>query len=206
MEPPTVESGGLFYYYNIDELVSQYQAYVADPSGGQAAQNMAVTNAAFAVACQFNPSCSPDWERSGGQTFFARARDLIGNPLDVSTINDAAVLALLGFYLLNSNRRDAAYIYVSVAMHILVVHGVHRGWMIEEDGKRLFWTLYNLDRWLAKLMGRPAMIDDASIKLDLPREARGMPSPKGLCAHIELSRISHYIVSERIRVETGQTP
>jgi Fungal specific transcription factor domain len=124
-----------------------------------------------------------------------RARDLVGNPLDASNINDATVLALLGYYHLNSNRRDVAYLYINVAMHILVVHGIHRAWMIDEDGKRLFWTIYSLDRWLSKLMGRPVLISDDSIKLDLPRDAKGLPPPKGLCAHIHLSRISHYITS-----------
>lgn len=44
-------------------------------------------------------------------------------------------------------------------------------------------------------MGRPAMVPDEAIKLDLPREARGLPSPLGLQAQIRLSRISHFIAS-----------
>lgn len=44
-------------------------------------------------------------------------------------------------------------------------------------------------------MGRPAIVLDESIKLDVPREATGLPSPFGLHAHIELSRIMHYIAS-----------
>jgi hypothetical protein len=191
----TIESGGVYYWANIDELTSRYHAYLANPGAEEGNANLALVNAAFALACQFNPSCAPAWDATCGQTFFARARALIGNPLDVSTIADASVLSLLGFYLMNCNRRDAAYIYISVAMHILVVHGVHRAWMIDEDGKRLFWTIYNLDRWLSCLMGRPAMIPDEAIKLDLPRDTRGLPSSRGLCAHIQLSRISHFIVS-----------
>jgi hypothetical protein len=143
----TVESGGIYYWVNIDGLNSQYDAYLAGPAAVNAhTPNLALVNAAFALACQFNPSCAPDWDSTCGQTFFTRARSLIGDPLDTSTIGDANVLALLGFFLMNCNRRDAAYIYVSVAMHILVLHGVHRAWLIDEDGKRLFWTIYNLDR------------------------------------------------------------
>ena len=180
----TVESGGIHYWVNIDELISSYYAYLSAPRAKDVSSNLALINAAFALACQFNPSCGPKWDSSSGQTFFARARALIGNPFEVSTIADGHALSLLGFYLLNWNRRDAAYIYISVAMHILVVHGVHRAWMIDEDGKRLFWTIYNLDRWLSCLMGRPPMIADEAIKLDLPRHSRGLPSPRGLCAQI----------------------
>ena len=191
----TTESGGIHYWANIDELISSYNAHLSAPAAEDGSSNSSLINAAFALACQFNPSCAPNWDTTSGQTFFARARALVGNPLDVSTIADASVLSLLGFYLMNCNRRDAAYIYISVAMHILVVHGVHRAWMIDEEGKRLFWTTYNLDRWLSCLMGRPPNIQDEAIKLDLPRESRGLPPARGLCAHVKLSRISNYIVS-----------
>lgn len=44
-------------------------------------------------------------------------------------------------------------------------------------------------------MGRPAIVLDESIKLDVPREATGLPPPHGLHTCIELSRIMHYIAS-----------
>jgi hypothetical protein len=146
----TIESGGIHYWANIDGLISQYHAYLSSPGAEDITSNLALINAAFALACQFNPSCAPKWDSTSGQTFFARARKLVGNPLDVSNIADASALSLLGFYLMNCNRRDSAYIYISVGMHILVVHGVHRAWMTDEDGKRLFWTIYNLDRYVRR--------------------------------------------------------
>ncbi|KIW94579.1 uncharacterized protein Z519_04555 [Cladophialophora bantiana CBS 173.52] len=191
----TFASGGIYYWIDVQAVLDEYRAYVEGVRTIEASPNMATANAAFAVACQFNPKCAPPWETGFGQTFFARAKSLVGNPLDDSTINDATVLALLGFYLLNSNRRDAAYIYVSVAMHILIVHGVHRAWMVDERGKRLFWTVYVLDRWLSCLMGRPALISDDAIKLDLPRDSSDLAPADGLRAHIELARVSNYIVS-----------
>lgn len=182
----TFGSGGIYYWIDAEVVMNEYRVYVDGMRTLEANHNIVTANAAFAVACQMNPSCAPDWESGFGQTFFARARNLIGNPLDVSIINDATVLALLGLYLLNSNRRDAAYIYISVSMHILIVHGVHRAWMVDEKGKRLFWTVYVLDRyvqsaeqfqrrltaprWLSCLMGRPALVPDDAIKLDLPRD------------------------------------
>lgn len=139
-------SGGIYYWLNQQRVMVEYQAYLDANGAFDLSPDMVTANAAFAVACQFNPHCAPNWESASGQTFFARAKNSLGNPLDVSVVNDASVLALLSFYLLNNNRRDAAYIYVSVAMHILIVHGVHRAWMVDEQGKRLFWTVYILDR------------------------------------------------------------
>lgn len=142
----TFPSGGIYYWLDPQSLMMEYQAYLDANSALEISPNMVTANAAFAVACQINPLCAPSWESASGQTFFARAKNSLGNPLDMSVVNDANVLALLSFYLLNNNRRDAAYIYVSVAMHILIVHGVHRAWMVDEPGKRLFWTVYILDR------------------------------------------------------------
>ncbi|OAL19359.1 hypothetical protein AYO22_09903 [Fonsecaea multimorphosa] len=142
----TFASGGIHYWINVQAVLDEYRAFVDGVRTIEASPNIVTANAAFAVACQFNSKCAPPWETGFGQTFFARAKSLLGNPLDHSTINDATVLALLGVYLLNSNRRDAAYIYISIAMHILIVHGVHRAWMVDEQGKRLFWTVYVLDR------------------------------------------------------------
>ncbi len=150
----TFGSGGIYYWIDAETVLHEYESYLNGARTPEASQCVVTANAAFAVACQLNSKCAPEWESGFGQTFFARARNLIGNPLDVSTINDATVLALLGFYLLNSNRRDAAYIYISVSMHILIVHGVHRAWMVDEQGKRLFWTVYVLDRYVAILTVR----------------------------------------------------
>jgi hypothetical protein len=192
--PFTSVSGGLYYWGDINELLAQYDSY----STLQAVESkcmLALINAMFAIACQLNPDCAPQWETSGGQVFFARARGLIGNPLDVASLAEANVLTVLGFFLLNSNRRDASYMYISIAMHIYLVHGVHRGWSIDEDGKRKFWDAYNLDRWLSCIMGRPAIVSDEAIKLDAPRDTPGLPPADGLRAHIELSRVTHYIAA-----------
>lgn len=50
-----------------------------------------------------------------GEAYFKRARKLLGNPLDTVrfTLSDVPVLTLMGFYLIELNRRDAAYVYVS---------------------------------------------------------------------------------------------
>ncbi|KAH0424749.1 fungal specific transcription factor domain-containing protein [Colletotrichum camelliae] len=136
-------------------------------------RHLAFYHTAFAVACQANtmPDHMPKPEDLS-QILFSRARGLLGNPLDITnwTISDVAVLALMGFYLIEMNRRDAAYMYVSNAMHISMMHGAHRGW-VDERGKRVFWTLYILDRWLSCLMGRPPTIMDDAVRVPLPNDA-----------------------------------
>ncbi|WYZ41135.1 hypothetical protein EsH8_V_000030 [Colletotrichum jinshuiense] len=165
-------------------------------------RHLAFYHTAFAVASQAGTTAaSMPVPRDASQVYFARARLLLGNPLDITryTISDVAVLALMGFYLIEMNRRDAAYIYVSNAMHISIMHGAHRGW-VDERGKRVFWTLYILDRWLSCLMGRPPTIMDDAIRLPLPCDAPSLPPAAGLRAHVQLARISGHIVCNTYRV------
>ncbi|EXF86601.1 fungal specific transcription factor domain-containing protein [Colletotrichum fioriniae PJ7] len=153
-------------------------------------RHLAFYHTAFAVACQANTTASSiPVPKDLSQSYFARARLLLGNPLDITryTISDVAVLALMGFYLIEMNRRDAAYVYVSNAMHISIMHGAHRGW-VDERGKRVFWTLYILDRWLSCLMGRPPIIMDDAIRLPLPCDDIVAPwdrGPGGAARHID---------------------
>lgn len=149
--------------------------------GGGQHRGLAFFHTAFAIASQLTPTTlDPNMgghvKREGhlGEAFFARARALIGNPLDVTlySTSDIGVLALMAMYLAENNRRDAAYMYITTAMHIAVMHGVHRGWMTDEMGKRVFWTVYIMDRWLSCLMGRPPTILDDAIRLEMPKDTR----------------------------------
>jgi hypothetical protein len=152
---------------------------------------------------------------------------LLGNPLEIKrrTIGDVASLAMMSFYLVETNRPDAAYMYVTAAMHISIMLGAHRGW-VDERGKRVFWSVYCLDRWLSCLTGRPPTITDEAIQLPLPADdpyvsrscgsadgtsfadhaSRSMPPAAGLRAHVELSRISGHVVGNTYhgaKVEPG---
>lgn len=57
-------------------------------------------------------------QHCAGEAYFKRARVLIGNPLDTVrfTLEDVSVLSLMAFYLIEINRRDAAYVYLGLAV------------------------------------------------------------------------------------------
>lgn len=73
------------------------------------------------------------------------------------------------------------------------------------------------NRHLSALMGRPPLVSDTAICLDMPKDLsyvilhtiylhqadhcrRGFPSAAGLCANIQLCRISNYLVCEVYRI------
>lgn len=146
---------------------------VTRTTDSQAHRHLAIDHTAFAVVSQTSTLNFPSLSQIShcSEAWFSRARLLIGNPLDTTHfgLKDVATLALMGFYLIEMNRRDAAYMYISNAMHISVMHGSHRGW-VDEPQKRVFWTLYILDRYISCLMGRPPTIMDDAIRVPLPHD------------------------------------
>ncbi|PTB65547.1 hypothetical protein BBK36DRAFT_1141505 [Trichoderma citrinoviride] len=200
-------SGGIYWFGELNAVPSQI---ASPPSASDADMNeyrhLAFYHAALANITRANTS-SQEVQGSAStpslsEAYFARAALLVGNPLDITrccTIGDVATLCLMAAYLIEMNRRDAAYMHVAAAMHICIMLGVHRG-LVDERGKRVFWTVYVLDRWLSCLMGRPHIIMDDAIRLQLPADAPSMPPAAGLKAHVELSRISGYVVCNTYRV------
>ncbi|KAJ5065384.1 hypothetical protein J3E72DRAFT_236009 [Bipolaris maydis] len=162
---------------------------------------LAFYHVCFALAVSIGHPLFRKSDQHAGEAYFKRARKLLGNPLDTVrfTLSDVPVLTLMGFYLIELNRRDAAYVYVSLAVHIAMIHGAFRSCK-DEQNKRIFWTLYILDRWLAVLMGRPPTIADEAIRIPLPCDEGSMPPSVGLRAHVELSRIAGYIVCETFKI------
>lgn len=188
-------SGGIFYWGDLDPGFFDLRP-VELSMDARAHGQLGLYHAAFAMTCQLEMPSETSNKTQRSECFFARARSVLGNPLDThrSTVYDIAALAMMSLYLVEMNRRDAAYMYISLGMNIAVMHGVHRRWDLDEQGKRAFWTLYILDRWLSVLMGRPPSIQDDAIHLPEACDVQGFPPAMGLVAHVELSKIAGYIV------------
>lgn len=194
-------SGGIYYWGNLD--ASMFDAMTFGPdTDARFLRRLALFHAAFALNSQLEMPTKATNTDEIGEVHFARAKKLLGNPLDTtnSTVTDIPVLTLMALYLVEMNRRDAAYMYVSWGIHLAVMHGVHIGGWVDEQGRRAFWTLYILDRWLSCLMGRPPCLVDDAIKLPPPQDQRGLPPSKGLKAHVELMKICGYIVCNTYRI------
>ncbi|KAF2634436.1 hypothetical protein P280DRAFT_376198, partial [Massarina eburnea CBS 473.64] len=195
-------SGGIYYWgeLNVPAAVTLAPSHM-DAIKSDNYRHLAFHNICFAFATHvLNHTPRPD-EENAGDRYLKRAQMLLGNPLDTVrfTLRDVPVLALMGFYLVEINRRDAASIYITLAIHISITHGAFRH-CDDEISKRVFWTLYVLDRWISCLMGRPPTFIDESIRLPMPADVPNLPSAAGLRAHIELARISGFIVCETFRI------
>ncbi|KAJ5625313.1 hypothetical protein N7510_001622 [Penicillium lagena] len=148
---------------------------------------LATLNAAMALATQQSPTLPSELQT--GESYFARAYILLGRPLDTATRTHVPCLSMIGYYLLGANRRDAAYSYIRLAGHIAVTYGYYQSWMTSEAEKREFWTVYVLERFVSCLLGRPPMILDGNISVDLPTDTPDLPNPEGLRLHVKLAKI-----------------
>ncbi len=164
-------SGGILWWGDLEHLPTSS----ASPNSlerttmNDSHRHLAFYQACFALSVSIRHSSLQSHDYQSSEAYFKRARMLLGNPMDTVhfTLGDVPALSLMGFYLIEVNRRDAAYMYVSLAVHTAVIHGSFK-YAADEVSKRTFWTLYVLDRWISMLMGRPPIIPDEAIRLALP--------------------------------------
>ena len=163
----TYESGGILWWGDLVNVPkSNPLAHLGTMDGNR---HLAFYHICFALSVSIGHTSLRLPDSESAEAYFKRARMLLGNPLDAVhfTLTDVPALSLMAFYLIEVNRRDAAYMYVGIAVHIAIMHGAFR-YAANETSKRVFWTLYILDRWISVLMGRPPSISDESIRLPLP--------------------------------------
>lgn len=166
----TFESGGIYWWGDLSKLPARAgPPSIMGLTTDDHRRHLAFYHVCFALSVSIGHTSLQLSEHQYGDAFFKRARMLLGNPLDTVrfTLSDVPALSLMGYYLIEVNRRDAAYMYVSLAVHIAIIHGsfMHSA---DEASKRTFWTLYIMDRWISMLMGRPPVIPDEAIRLPLP--------------------------------------
>ena len=167
------ESGGIHWWGDLSTVPTPAAGLTSimamATNADEASRHLAFYHVCFALSVSIGHTSLqlPDYQ--SGEAYFKRARMLLGNPMDTVrfTLSDVPALSLMGYYLIEVNRRDAAYMYVSLAVHIAIIHGSFRH-TADEASKRTFWTLYIMDRWISMLMGRPPIIPDEAIQLPLP--------------------------------------
>lgn len=171
-------SGGIYWWGGLSSTPSLPVSSGHVETDIRSARRLAFYQTALGVACRIASTRAPPaglgtaTAADRSDMYFARAAVLLGNPLDVShcSVGEVSVLTLMAYYLLETDRREAASLYVNLAARISMGLGVHRG-HVDERGRRIFWTLYVLDRWLSCLTGRPPSIPDEAVRLPLPADA-----------------------------------
>lgn len=143
---------------------------------------------------QWNDSDNPP-----GLRYFTQALQLLPDLHEEPSILFVETLSLIGYFMQNLNRRDAAFLYVGTALRMAISLALHQevsstqiSEIEKEHRRRVWWSVYSLDRILSVKSGNPIMIHDEDIGVKLPSRLPHEPSycpPVVLRHYTELSRI-----------------
>lgn len=133
----------IFYWGDLSRILQQAYNMVTDNTSNLTPITLATLNAALALAAQQSSITSVS---NCAEQYYTRANVLLGRPLESATRQHIPCLCLIGCYLMGENRRDGAYSHIRTAGHVAVTYGFHQSYMTGESEKRLFWTVYVLDR------------------------------------------------------------
>ncbi|OJD22577.1 hypothetical protein ACJ73_06075 [Blastomyces percursus] len=134
-----------------------------------------------------------------GFEYFQQAMHLLPDFHEQPSVIFVEVLSLVGYYFQNLNRRDAAFLHIGLAVRMAISLGLHQevsddslGDLAREHRRRLWWSVYSLDRILCVKSGNPLTVADEDIGVLPPSRLHDEPNlcPATVLFHYtELSRI-----------------
>lgn len=141
-----------------------------------------------------------------GFTYFKHALTFLPNIYEDGSILFIEVLSYVAYFLQTINRRDAAYLYIGIALRMAISLGLHQEVSdqeidseVREHRRRVWWSTYSMERLLSVTSGHPLSIQDEDIDLlptsPIPGEDPHVAST--LNFYTELSRIQG-IIGEKI--------
>ncbi|KAI8156262.1 Proline utilization trans-activator [Colletotrichum sp. SAR 10_70] len=196
-----------------DQLLTEAYRGPPDPSDKEACLSYAKVLVILAFGQLYSVNQWVDFRGPPGFEYFTHALNLLPDTHEEGSILCVETLALIGYFMQNMNRRDAAFLYIGMALRMAISLGLHHevGYSptpstlqgqdanpesidhdTREHRRRVWWSVYSLDRILSVKSGNPITIQDEDIGVDLPsrlsREAEYCPAVV-LRHYTELSRI-----------------
>ncbi|KAM7184250.1 fungal-specific transcription factor [Naviculisporaceae sp. PSN 640] len=147
-----------------------------------------------------------DFKGPPGFDYFTHALQLLPDPHEEGSILCVETLALVGYFMQNMNRRDVAFLYIGMALRMAISLGLHQevksssdqpvvheiDEAVREHRRRVWWSIYSLDRILSAKSGNPITIQDEDIGVALPSK---LPGEAEYCPAVVLR---HYTQLSRI--------
>ncbi|KEY80002.1 transcription factor C6 [Aspergillus fumigatus] len=135
-----------------------------------------------------------------GFKYFKHALRFLPDIHEEGSIFFVEVLCYVAYYMQNLNRRDAAFLYIGLALRMAISLGLHQEVSHPDVSdadryrrRRAWWSVYSLDRLLSVKSGNPITIQDEDIGTLWPIPEGGAvsaPWPSVVLTHYtQLSRI-----------------
>lgn len=151
-----------------------------------------------------------------GFAYFKSALEFLPDVYEDASILFIEVLSYVAYYMQTLNRRDAAYLYIGIALRMAISLGLHQevtdqeiDHSTREHRRRLWWSTYSMERLLCVTSGHPISIQDDDIDVLPPQVLAGEDGRAAsvLSSYTELSRIQGILGEEiyRKKQKTGTT-
>lgn len=131
-----------------------------------------------------------DYNGPPGFEYLIHALGLLPDVHEDGSILFVETLALVGYFMQNLNRRDAAFLYVGMALRMAITLGLHQessnadlDAASQEHRRRVWWSVYSLDRIQSVKSGNPITIHDEDIGVAFPSK---LPDEPDYCAAVVL--------------------
>ncbi|KGO48150.1 Transcription factor, fungi [Penicillium expansum] len=110
-----------------------------------------------------------------GFKYFKHALRFLPDIHEEGSILFVEVLCYVAYYMQNLNRRDAAFLYIGLALRMAISLGLHQevadpsiSELDRNRRRRAWWSVYSLDRLLSVKSGNPITIHDEDIGITWP--------------------------------------
>ncbi|KAH0491803.1 hypothetical protein TgHK011_003211 [Trichoderma gracile] len=191
---------------SFERLLLEAYSGLPDPADKTACLEYAKVLIVLAFGQLYSVNQWVDFRGPPGFDYFRDALNLLPETHEEGSILCVETLALAGYFMQNMNRRDAAFQYIGKALRMAISLGLHQevsphyssqqGPILDkaerEHRRRVWWSIYSLDRILCVKSGNPITIQDEDIGVDMPSPLPGDPQycPAVVLRHYtELSRI-----------------
>ncbi|KAH0427126.1 hypothetical protein CcaCcLH18_09873 [Colletotrichum camelliae] len=194
----------LFFYFDQAQLTAELDAFYSDEGSRLRSDTgfVCFVLAVFALGSHWTSLARPaeedervaGKEDDPGRIFYNQARILMADLIDRPCLRSVQAAYVLGVYLMPASAISASYVYMGLALRKALAIGLHLepdepG--LSEDEKemrrRLWWSVYSLERTVTIKLNRPRSISQDIITARLPR-----PVPRD--AEQKFDNVQHQIV------------
>ncbi|KZL76341.1 Zn(II)2Cys6 transcription factor [Colletotrichum tofieldiae] len=192
--------GQMFHLFEEDEFMGHMQTFYSKSSTDRAEED-SLWYIHFLVVLAFGKSLiqrKNQGKRPAGAEFFVRALQLLPDvtALCKEPILSAEILCSMAWYYQALDFRHAAHNFIGQAKSVAMNYGMHTDMPVMDLGpglvqrcRKIWWTVYVLDRQMTSLMGLPQSTLDEGVYCQLPSYPGSVHRTTALSMQIKFARI-----------------
>ncbi|KAH6898237.1 fungal-specific transcription factor domain-containing protein [Thelonectria olida] len=183
----------IFFYFDQAQLLADFDHFYADPTSHLRSDSsfVCLAMAALALGSQWTSLERPEGSMLGpnqeegdpGRVFYSQAKTLIPDIIDKPCLRAIQAPFILGVYLMPASAIGSSYVYMGLALRKALACDLHQNTDDQtldererEIRRRLWWSIYSLERCTTVKLNRPRSINADIITVPLPS---AMPSIDG---------------------------